>query len=111
VKAADQADEQLGDVRYDIAGWISGPSLDPLPPPYSSKRRAWQHATAGLAQAITMALALALVRHRAGRAFVSAQYQGPGQADTPGPARRSWSRADRGRRCRPPTSIRATNHV
>jgi hypothetical protein len=59
VKAAHQPDEPLGNVRYDVGGWISGPSLDPpLPPvaprivpPGSTPLRE-------LAHAIAMALAL-----------------------------------------------------
>jgi hypothetical protein len=61
VQASREPDDPSGNVRYDLGGWISGPSLDPpLPrvaprivPPGSTPLREFAHAIA-----IAMALAL-----------------------------------------------------
>jgi hypothetical protein len=85
MKAADQPDEPLGIVRYDLGGWNSGPCLDPPPPPVTPRiGPPGSTRLRELAHAIATALALSPVRHRAGRAFVPPHHRGPGHADTPG---------------------------
>lgn len=61
VQAAHQPDEPLGNVRYDLGGWISGPSLDP-PLPQISRRIVPPGSTPLREVAIAIAMALALPR-------------------------------------------------